>query len=342
MKNTAIVTTLLVLCMLVSFLICPTVSASTQQAQATKYIAFRNDDIRPGMSLDGLKAVNQVHIDENVPVTLGIIPHPRESEEGNQLLQDGQFLTYMQSIASNPLFEFAQHGYSHTRNQLSAKPSEFIGRSYDDQYNRILKGQADIQEAFGMTPKTFIPPWDNDDSNTYLAAAALGFIEYSGGSISSVHHGYVNGMQTEGSIEIGAVNETAFSANIQNTQKVTERFLADSQSDDTLTITYHTSTFTNSNGSVDYHRVQQLTDFIGFLKAEGVLFTRLDRSSVSAGASADVSGGVLSPSVSTGLAPVASKASNPSVFLLIGSVGIVLSGIFVSARRQGKQNQKNR
>src|SRR5665647_1731204 len=77
--------------MLAAVFICPTVTATTQEAQAKKYIAFRNDDIRPGMSLDGLKAVNQVHIDENVPVTLGIIPHPNESGQANQLLQDGLF-----------------------------------------------------------------------------------------------------------------------------------------------------------------------------------------------------------------------------------------------------------
>ena len=81
MKKTAIVSFLLVF-----VLICSTVSANAQQAQAKKYIAFRDDDVSPFTRLDTLKAVNQVHIDENVPVTLGIIPHPYRFRGGNQLL----------------------------------------------------------------------------------------------------------------------------------------------------------------------------------------------------------------------------------------------------------------
>ena len=328
MKKPVIVSFLLVFCMLAAVLMSPTVAASTQQAEAKKYIAFRNDDIRPGMSLDGLKAVNQVHIDENVPVTLGIIPHPNESGQANQLLQDSLFLPYMQSLASNPLFEFAQHGYSHTRNQVSEKPSEFIGLSYDDQYNRILKGRTDFVEAFGTAPKTFISPFNNYDDNTLKAAAALGFIEFSAGSVKDIQHRHIDGIETEGGIEIGALNATEFSASIQNAREFVKQFLTDPQNN-TLTITYHTSLFMNGNGTVDEHRIQQLKDFIDYLKLEGLLFTRLDRSDVS-----NASSSVVSLSPSTGLVPLSLEGGSPSAFLLVGSVGIVLSGIYVSARRQ--------
>lgn len=331
MKRPVIVSFLLVFCMLAAVFMCPTVTASTEQAQVKKYIAFRNDDIRPGMSLDGLKALNQVHVDENVPVTLGIIPRPNESVQANQLLQDGVFVPYMQSIASNPLFEFAQHGYSHTRNQVSEKPSEFIGLSYDDQYNRILKGRTDFVQAFGMAPKTFIPPFDNFDSNTLKAVAALGFTEFSAGSVNDIQHRSLDGIQIDGSIEIGALEANEFSASIQNAQEFIKQFLADPQNN-TLTITYHTSQFVNSNGTVDKHRIQQLEDFIGYLKLQGLLFTRLDRS--------DVSSSVVSPSPSTALAPLSIQGSSPSAFLLVSSVGIVLSGIYVSARRQDETNNK--
>ena len=57
-------------------LVCSTVSANAQPLQTKKYIAFRDDDVQPFKWLDALEAVNQVHIEENVPVTLGIIPHP--------------------------------------------------------------------------------------------------------------------------------------------------------------------------------------------------------------------------------------------------------------------------
>jgi peptidoglycan/xylan/chitin deacetylase (PgdA/CDA1 family) len=310
--------------LIASVLICSTGIASAQQTTGGKYIAFRDDDVKPFTSLDALKAVNQVQIDENVPVTLAIIPHPNEAQEGNQLLQDDQLLTYLRSIAPSPLFEFAQHGYTHTRDGLSLAPSEFSGRSYDDQYNRILKGRADLTEAFGTVPKTFIPPYDNGDHNTLLAASALGFAEYSSYSTSYVPHGYANGMRIDGGIEIDGGNETAFSNSIQRAENISEQFLNDPQSNDLLIVTYHYWAFQDVSGAVDYHRIHQLTNFIDFLKSKGVLFTRLDRTYTSAGNA--------SPPASTWLAVTMQPASTAA--LLVGSVGVVLSGIYVNARRK--------
>jgi len=330
-KKPVIASFLLILCLLVSALICPTVSANTQQVQVKKYIAFRDDDVKPFVPLDALKAVNQVHIDENVPVTLGIIPHRNVSREGNQLLQDDQFLSYMRSIATNPLFEFAQHGYLHNTVNVSS-PGEFNGTPYEDQYNYILKGRNNLVEAFGRDPKTFIPPWNNGDNNTERAAASLGFTHYSVGTpISPLR--YVDGMQVETSITIGEANGTDFSKTLAWAQNYTESFLAD-PGVNTLTVTYHTWSFLDGSGAVDNHRVQQLKDFIVFLKAKGVLFTRLDRSSMSG------EGVVVSPSPRNGLAYPTSVGGNPSGFLIVSSIGVVLSGIYVSARPQGETKNK--
>jgi hypothetical protein len=332
-KRITVVTILLLLAVM-----CSTVNATTELAQPKKYVAFRDDDVRPFESLDTLKAVNQVHIDENVPVTLGIIPHPREGQGGNQLLQDDQFLTYARSIASSPLFEFAQHGYSHKDILPSGSQSEFSGLPYDDQYNHIFWGQTDMKEAFGATPTTFIPPFNTGDSNTTKAAAALGFTEYSiGFSFYKLHYGSQNGMRMEGSFDIGATSDAAFSTSIQNAQNETERFLGDPQSGDTLTFTYHAAVFGDSQGVVDSHKVQQLSDFISFLKTKGVLFTRLDRSNQAE------DGAAVSPSLGEVQTVLTTGKSIPPTFLLVGSVGIVLSGIYVIAQRQsGPEKPKDK
>jgi peptidoglycan/xylan/chitin deacetylase (PgdA/CDA1 family) len=319
-------------------LMCSTVSTNAQPTQPRKYIAFRDDDVAPFTSLEPLEAVNQVHIDEGVPVTLGIIPHPRESQEGNELLHDGPFLTYMGSIASNPLFEFAQHGYTHQDIAPSPEgPSEFYGRPYAAQYNSIKQGQADIKEAFGVTPTTFIPPWDSGDSNTTKAAAALGFTDYNTAfSAENVQYSYTNGMRIEGGFTIGAVNDTAFTASIQAAQNETERFLVDPQSGDTLTFAYHAWAFTDSDGAVDGHKIQQLTDFIDFLKTKGVLFTRLDRSTVAG------DGGAAGPSQGAGLTVPMAGERIPTPLILVGSVGIVLFGIYGSAQQQNAPRNKRK
>jgi len=66
----ALVPFLLVLLVLIS-----TACVSAQPAGTTKQVIFRDDDVAPTQQLNVLEAVNQVHIDENVPVTLAIIPH---------------------------------------------------------------------------------------------------------------------------------------------------------------------------------------------------------------------------------------------------------------------------
>ena len=86
---------------------------SGQDENEKKYVIFRDDDITSNYKLKTLKAVNQVHVDKNVPMTLGIIPHPYLNRHDNELYMDHALLEYMKSISSNPLFEFAQHGYTH-------------------------------------------------------------------------------------------------------------------------------------------------------------------------------------------------------------------------------------
>jgi len=147
-------------CLLVAVVLFSTVHASAQgvedNGQTRKYVIFRDDDVAPRAKFAELQAVNQVHIDKNVPVTLGITPHQNASK-GNQLLQDKQFLNYMRSIASNQFFEFAKHGYTHQSVSM-ASPSEFYGRPYAVQYEAIKKGRDDITQAFGVVPTTFMPP----------------------------------------------------------------------------------------------------------------------------------------------------------------------------------------
>ena len=341
-----------------------TVNTNAQVSQPKKYVAFRDDDIEPFVSLETLVAVNQVHIDENVPVTLGIIPHPHPGQDGNQLLQDrqslmlqdGQFLTYMRSIDANPLFEFAQHGYTHQN--IAPSPmggSEFYGRPYAAQYDAIKQGRDDIIQAFGVTPTTFIPPYNLGDSNTMKAAAALGFTAYSS-SFAPEHLQYEeDGMRIDRAFTIGADNTNAtqlsdvvFDTSVQAAENETLQFLANPHAD-TLTFAYHAWAFTDGQGGVDSYKIQQLINFINFLKSEGVLFTRLDRSTVTgdsnpvslsqgAGPAESTSPATVSLSQGAGLPVLTMAEITP--FLLVGSVGFVLFSISISAL--GQRGPKNK
>ena len=178
-RRTILISAILVLATLFSTAQISAAQISAQPAQTKKYVIFRDDDVapKPGRDIDSLEAVNQVHIDENVPVTLAIIPHPASQGNdaqlfpdgtpvlfgpnfpgtntlANELLQEPAFYNYMRSIATNPLFEFAQHGYTHINDGLAgpSNMSEFAGEPFDVQYNAIRQGRNDIADAFGITP----------------------------------------------------------------------------------------------------------------------------------------------------------------------------------------------
>ena len=244
----------------------------TDNGQTKKYVIFRDDDVAPRTKFAELRAVNQVHVDKNVPVTLGITPHQNASE-GNQLLQDRQFLIYMRSIASNHLFEFAQHGYTHQSVSM-VSPSEFYGRPYAVQYDAIKKGRDDIKQAFGVVPTTFIPPFDKSDNNTLKAAKALGFTTY---GTAYRDFNIVQG-QREG-IKVESVSLVFANTSLASMKNETERFLNKPNSNDTLVVLYHPADFSGTNGVVNSQRVKLLADYIDYLKGTGrVQFTTSDRS----------------------------------------------------------------
>jgi len=247
--------------------------------------------------------VNQVHFEKNVPVTLAVVPDPHTKgldsqvfqfghdqpiggvtpivslSTNNELLQDPAFFAYMWSISSNPLFEFAQHGYSHKNDGLSHNfTSEFSGEPYTVQYEAIQKGRDDIKDAFGITPTTFIPPFDRGDRNTLEALQALGFTEYcSGATDFKTLQGQTGAIRIEPStVDIEGANYTALANSVQLAKNKTDQFLND-PNNDTLIVAYHWWTFAGPGGSVDTRKVQLLRDYIDYVKTKNVQFTRLDR-----------------------------------------------------------------
>jgi len=300
-------------------------NAAIVNASATqkKYIVFRDDDIAPDYPnphyLDTLKAVNQVHIDENVPVTLAVIPHPDPnlSASTNELLGDTLLLDYLRSIVNSPLFEFAQHGYTHQEYSqktvstveltgaapllgsggladdfpgltsaaplVGQSPSEFYGRPYADQYNIIKQGRDDIKGAFGVQPTTFVPPWNTGDSNTLKAANALGFTLYSTSPADfNTYDAILQGIRVQGvPLSLGWASDTDWQAGMSQLNQQTDSLLNAANGGGTFVVLYHFKDFMNPDGSPDPARIALFTQYIDHLKGRGdVLFSTLSGQSV--------------------------------------------------------------
>ncbi|MGZ4920314.1 MAG: DUF2334 domain-containing protein [Halobacteriota archaeon] len=267
------------ICIIIAIVLVATASVGNGQTIGTvnstkKYVVFRCDDVAPKAKFAELQALTQVHVDMNVPVTLGVVPHPTTGA-GNELLADSKFVSYMKSLASNNLFEFAQHGYTHQNQGMNTfGPSEFYGRPYALQYNAIKQGRDDIHAAFGVTPTSFIPPFDKGDDNTLKAAKALGFTEY-----STAFRDFNMNQGTRDGVHVETVSLVLANESLQSAESKTSQFLADTHSIDTFVVLYHPADFSAPGGSVNKEKIMLLKNYIGYLKGRGdVQFTTVDHS----------------------------------------------------------------
>jgi hypothetical protein len=287
-------------------------SNATVKAGNEKHIIFRDDDIAPWSDLSTLKIVNQAFIDENVPATLAITPHPStdsSDDNQNELFMDTSMLNYLLSIKTNPLFEFAQHGYTHATGGVGSTlvsggstawhpsadrlngstrlvgatlvgDSEYSGRPYTDQYNSIKHGWDDIAEALGVKPRTFVPPWNDGDSNTVLAAHAVGHTLYSSGDYDPAMSASVSGIYLQGADFEIPWQDVSWDAPMSDLTTQTDAALnAAGIGADFVVLTHFWSytADTTSNTAIDWHKINLLEAYIEHLKARGdVEFTTLD------------------------------------------------------------------
>jgi peptidoglycan/xylan/chitin deacetylase (PgdA/CDA1 family) len=311
LSRQTVIAGLLVLTLLFS-MVCVNAQSTDAAIKKVKYVVFRDDDVAPNAKYAELQAVNQVHINKNVPVTLGIVPFNDASASYN-LLTDKQFFNYMRALASNPLFEFAQHGYTH-KDLSTATTSEFFGRSYTEQFNAIKAGRDLMVRAFGIVPTTFIPPFDKSDSNTLKAAKALGFTQYSTAPEDfNINQGYKEGIKIE-STSFALQNQS-----LQSLKSGTERFLNDPRSGDTLVVLYHPSDFSGPGDTVSKERVKLLVDYIDYLAGTGrVQFTTIDRSLTTEGPVSSFSSVKVKNSTSTATAasPTTTASTNEGSVIL--------------------------
>ena len=141
-------------------------------------VVFRNDDIQPYYRAETMRAVDQVFVDEAVPVTLGVIPQG----DGQHSITESDVCSYLRERArENPdTFEFALHGYTHEKRTSFHGGSEFGGLDPAKQRALVESGTAILTECVGERPTTFVPPMDTYDAATVEALRAANYTTVSG------------------------------------------------------------------------------------------------------------------------------------------------------------------
>lgn len=143
-------------------------------------VVFRNDDIQPYYNQDELHAVNQVFLDEEVPVTLGIIP---DTAGEAPLTDDPELCPYLQSLEADApgQFEMALHGYTHEQETDFYNGSEFGDLPREEQRERLADGEALLADCVESPSSTFIPPMNTYDATTVEVLAESNYTTVSGG-----------------------------------------------------------------------------------------------------------------------------------------------------------------
>ncbi len=138
-------------------------------AGAAKTIIFRSDDAEAYFSTDLLKYITDTLITNNIPQTIGITP---ANTYGETLGDDPAVVAYLNAIKANPKVELALHGYQHTLN-------EFGSLNLSQAQAKIVAGLAVLNQTLGITPVTFIPPYNSFNTNTLTACKNKGFTRFS-------------------------------------------------------------------------------------------------------------------------------------------------------------------
>lgn len=163
---------------------------ATPTATVERYrsvVVFRNDDPQPGWRTDAFVDVNELFVEESVPMTLGVIPTDDEGAHP----PGGWFCSRLRTLLDEhpDLFEVAQHGTDHSQVTDFYGGSEFGGLPAAQQRERIERGRRALTRCVDRRPRTFVAPFNSYDRVTADELAAQNFTMVSGGNVVADHFG---------------------------------------------------------------------------------------------------------------------------------------------------------
>jgi hypothetical protein len=129
----------------------------TPQSLSLPTVIFRLDDVQAWWCESIAETVINTFISKNTPVSLGVI--------GEYLDQGDTVPAFIAGLASNPLIEMTTHSQTHT---------SFAGKTVSWQRNELRSSMNMINSVTGVTPKAFITPYNEYDTNTAVSMVAEG------------------------------------------------------------------------------------------------------------------------------------------------------------------------
>ncbi|TYL38939.1 hypothetical protein CV102_10570 [Natronococcus pandeyae] len=255
-----------------------------ESADYQTVLIFRNDDLEPGHADELRREIDQIFIDEGVPLTNAPIPIQNEEEP---ITDDEEFCEELrEQYEEHPdIFEYSLHGYYHTPSTdqfyvgdggfSSGEQSEFGGLPYDQQRSRIEEGRRILEECTGATTHSFVPPFAPYDDATVQALAEEGItIVSSDNWFTRVYFGETDLFETYGVLHVPANNDFVSdweTHEFHDQSYLREAFDEAYENGELYMQTLHYWTFTSDE------RLDELRSFIDYVKdQDGVLMMTIE------------------------------------------------------------------
>jgi len=156
-----------------------------------KMLAFRLDDICPGMKIENLRRIERLFDEHNICPLLGVVPKNEDPHLVVEECNEEEFWDYIRALQDKK-WSIAQHGFTHVYSNdnsgiLEANPfSEFAGIEYDKQLQMISEGK-NLLLSRGLNPTCFMAPGHTFDENTISALVANGIFQLTDGYAKEVY-----------------------------------------------------------------------------------------------------------------------------------------------------------
>lgn len=144
-------------------------------------VVFRYDDYSAKSDTALEVALIDLFRRRALPIAFGVIPSiarniSRPTPDTPEFLRPlpEEKLAILRDAMSDGTVEVALHGLSHQRREPDVR-TEFRGRPYEEQVERIDRGRRFLEEGLGARIRIFIPPWNSFDTATVRALEALEF-----------------------------------------------------------------------------------------------------------------------------------------------------------------------
>lgn len=116
------------------------------------------------------------------PLSPSVYPKEYEDLECNPypLVKGSKRVELLKDSVKKGVSEVALHGYTHPKGYSNTINTEFLGLSYDLQYDKLQQGRNKLEELFESKIRTFIPPHNTYDKLTLDLLYDLNFSCVSG------------------------------------------------------------------------------------------------------------------------------------------------------------------